>query len=468
MSGYEKAIGQLIRVWDGQVTQPTSLEALVGTVSISNGSGWLSQVQAALLADLGDVPSAIAGMASADASAVQALARRLGWTISALADWDSRAANPAERIEIVLASVAAWDQDGAFWRAMRPRFDRHPKLRAACEAVLNSRATEVRYLDGVSIWEREHYVALVNSERRQDWAEVASRAASFRQLPVLDPAAREAILALFHLDRPRLVRLSQGIDSWMRAHVIGEPLVLADALRLAAASRNSYLHFAILDRIANREKRPLSTEETQLLRNFLLMLARDGIGWPTWLAVCNRYPVRHAHIHAAIAAALARSDKAALRAYVESIELGTVDADSRAIVTACLTHFRRLANPTRRSQLWRYAHDRWLAWNFGESEGQNLTAIAQSVLDYAVVGWFVECEKPENPDLEFARGLAESEVKWHISASAAASQFFRLLSRHHLASQSQGRSADDSVWLSDISPRFPPAADAFVRRRYGT
>ena len=467
MSGYETAIRQLIRVWDGQVTPPASLEALVGNVAISSGSGWLAQVQNALTADLGDVPSAIAGMASANAAAVQALARRLGWTISELADWDGGAAQSAERIEIALASTAAWDQGGAFWRAIRPHLDRHPKLSAACELVLNGRAAEVQYPDGTPIWEREHCAALVDAERRQDWTEVAGRVASFKQLPVLDPAAREAVLALFYLDRPRLVRVSERSDSWMRAHLIGAPLVLADALRLAVASRSGYLRFAVLDRIANREKRALSAEEVRLLRNLLIILARDSINWPTWLSVCNRYPVRHAHIQAAIAAALARSDDTVLRAYVESIELMAADANSRAIVTACLTLFRRLAHANRRRQLWRHAYDRWLSWNFGENEGTNLTAVAQSVLDYAVVGWFVEFERPGDPDSELARGLAESELRWHASASAATSEFFRLLSRHHLTSQSQGRSAEDPLWLPDISPSLPPAVNAFVRRRYG-
>jgi hypothetical protein len=239
---------------------------------------------------------------------------------------------------------------------------------------------------------------------------------------------------------------------------------------LATASGSGHVRFAALERIAGREVRDLSPGEETALRNLLVVLAKDENGWPGWLAVCNHYPVRHPHIQTALGRALARSDESALLAYVDSISLSTSDSGIRECVTRCLSMFRNRANTARRRVLWRSAFDRWQDWNFAANEKQNLIAVAQSALDYGVVGWLVEGE-PQVSIANLMGSVDESlrtlDVHWYPSLSAAVSSFFRLISRYQVFAHACSRAVASPDWLPGPNVHVPTAAaDTFVRRRY--
>jgi hypothetical protein len=248
------------------------------------------------------------------------------------------------------------------------------------------------------------------------------------------------------------------------------PLPLADALRVAVASGNGYARFGALERVAYREVRDLLPQEETALRNLLIVLAKDSDDWPRWLAMCNHYPVQHPHIQGALGWALARSERTALQSYVESISLGTSDSDIRANVTRCLSVFRARAGTDRRRTLWRAAFERWQDWNFAKDEGQNLTSLARSALDYGVVGWFIEGEPQRSlAELErsFADDLRSLDMRWHASLSSAISDFFRLVSRHQVFAHAQRHSGVDSDWLPGPPIDLPATAtDEFLRQRY--
>lgn len=249
------------------------------------------------------------------------------------------------------------------------------------------------------------------------------------------------------------------------------PLPLADALRLATASGNGYARFAALERVAYREVRDLLPQEETALRNLLIVLAKDANDWPLWLAVCNRYPVRHPHMQTAFGRALARSDRPALQAYVASISLGTSDSDIRENVTRCLLVFQMRARAERRIALWRAAFECWEAWNFAAaSEQKMLSTVARSALDYGVVGWLVENEQQMSlTDLEhyFQEKLRALDMRWHTSLSSAISDFYRLISRHQVLAQAAGSSTSDEDWLPGPNIHLPAAAtDVYLQRRF--
>lgn len=461
---------RLLDVWDGEVVAPPGIEGVIAELEAENADTMVERLTAATQEDLGDVPHVLAASPSFAADETLHLARRLGWTMKVLADWGLHQDRSGLRIEAALASAAAWNGDGGFWEAARPRLQGCRLTIAALESVLRGRTLQIRVPENTLVWEREHLQAMQEAERTQDWKELGERAGAFKQLPRPDLSAGQATLALSFLDWPRLIRLADRSEGWLHGHLLMAPLPLAEALRLAAASRNGYVRFAALERVANREVRPMLPQEEMALRNLLIVLAKDVNEWPRWLTVCNRYPVRHPHMQAAFGLALARSSGPALQAYVDSISLSTSDTDIRANVTHCLSVFRALASADRRRALWRAAFERWEAWDFAKNEEQNLTSLARSALDYGVVGWFVEGQPQKSlADLEqtFVDDLRALDMQWHASLSSAVSGFFRLVSRYQVLSHAARRSAGDAGWLPGPSVELPPAAtDEFLQRKY--
>lgn len=461
----------LLDVWDGQVVVPPNIERVVAEMELSGADTMVERLIAAMQADLGDVPQRLAASSNLTIEETFYLARRLGWTLNVLADWDPQQDRSGFRIEAALASVAAWNLDGCFWEAVQSRLQGCRLTIAALEIVLRGRAAQAFVPDDAPVWEREHLRAMQEAERMGHWDELGEKARAFPQLPHPDLGAQQATLALSVLDWPRLVRLANRSDGWLHCHLIMAPLPLAEVLRLATASENGFARFAALERVAYREKRDLLPQEESALRDLLIVLAKDANDWPLWLSLCNRYPVRHPHMQAAFGRALARSDGPALEAYIESISLGTSDGDMRKNVTRCLSVFRREARIDRRLTLWRAAFDRWQKWNFAESDEQKmLTGVVRSALDYGVVGWLVEGEFQRafaDPERSFEKELRTLDMQWHASLSSAIADFFRLISRHQVFAHATAVKKGDEGWLPGPTIHFPAAAsDAFVQERF--
>ena len=461
---------QLLEVWDGEVVAPPGIEGVIASLESSGADRIVECLVAATRTDLGDIPLSLATLRDKPAEEILYLARRLGWTVKALVEWDPHQKRSAARIEAALASVSAWNRHGGFWEAMQSRLQGCCFMIPALETVLKHRAVLAQVHDDAPVWEREHLRALQEAERACNWAELGKRAQAFEQLPCPDLSAQQAILALSLLDWPRLVGLANKSEGWLHSHFLIAPLPLADALRIAMASGNGYARFAALERVAYREVRDLCPQEETALRNMLILLAKDAENWHLWLNLFNQFPVRHPHMQAALGRALARSDQPALHAYVASISLGTSDRDIRANVTRCMSIFRTHAGAVRRLTLWRAAFERWAAWDFAKDEGQHLTTLARSALDYGVVGWLVE-GVPQRSLAEIERSFEDdlhaSEMRWHSSLNSAISDFFRLVSRHQVLAQAARRSAGDSDWLPGPSIDLPAAAtDEFLHRKY--
>lgn len=471
MSGGAPALRRLFNVWDEGVIAPADIEDVIADFKLSDHDNLVERLAMATQVDLGDIPRAITGSMSLSAEDALHLARRLGWSVKVLADWTPQQDPSGFRLEAALASVAAWNAYGGFWEAAQSRLQGVRAMIAGLEVVLRRRVPSAEVLDDAPIWEREHLLAMQEAERAGDWPELGKRVRAFERLPRADAGARQAALALSVLDWPRLVGLANRSEGWLHAHFIMEPLPLADALRLAVASNSGYARFAALERVAYREVRILQAQEETALRNLLIVLAKDLNNWQQWLSICNQYPVRHPHMQAAFGRTLARSGADALKAYVDSISMGSSNGGMRETVTHCLSVFRARAKTARRLALWRAAFERWKVWDFAANDKQQmLSNVVRSVLDYGVVGWLVEGEPGASlADLEhsFEEELSRLETRWHSSQSSAISDFFRMISRHQLSAHAAGHSAADEDWLPGPAVYLPPAAtDPYIQRRY--
>ncbi|MHB1937186.1 MAG: hypothetical protein ACYCOR_11445 [Acidobacteriaceae bacterium] len=167
--------------------------------------------------------------------------------------------------------------------------------------------------------------------------------------------------------------------------------------------------------------------------------------------------------------ALAGAAPAAVQAYVDTIELNAGDASMQAIAV-CLSEFRRHASTQLRCALWSRAYERWDAWNFGMADGQNLISPARSVLDFAVMGWLLECAPGDFKHTQiaaFESRLRAIDTEWHASVTSFFSAVNRLRSRHLQFNHSITMDAGSLDWLAAASPNLPDEfTNACYKARY--
>ncbi len=93
----------------------------------------------------------------------------------------------------------------------------------------------------------------------------------------------------------------------------------------------------------------------------------------------------------------------------------------RETVAECLSAFAATAARQRREALWTLAHERWSGWRFSEGDtGVPLVGIGSSELDYAIVGFAVECmsaAQRAEKKAAFIAELSELSDVWHGSVT---------------------------------------------------
>ena len=138
----------------------------------------------------------------------------------------------------------------------------------------------------------------------------------------------------------------------------------------------------------------------------------------------------------------------------------------------CLRAFREHAAPERRQALWTAAHHRWIQWNFGvENSDEHLFRIAWCDLDYALVGYAIECmdETARTHAIAAISGdLQNIDDQWHASETAIITEWNRLLSRLQPYAFANNVVRDGSDWLTESQTCWPfdPTRATYFAMKY--
>jgi hypothetical protein len=172
----------------------------------------------------------------------------------------------------------------------------------------------------------------------------------------------------------------------------------------------------------------------QALEVLLIKMSADSDRWRDLMDIFNRYPVRYPGLQDPLGRALASAPFQARETYIASIQLHDVAFDDagRENVAACLRAFQAQANLNQREAMWRLAYDRWSEWHFGRSDSNShLLHIRASLLDYAIVGYAIECLGPNAAMQARVNILVKSlslHQNWYLSASAMTTDWNKSLS----------------------------------------
>lgn len=314
---------------------------------------------------------------------------------------------------------------------------------------------------------------LRDAERSMDWVamDAALRSLGFPQPSIFQMQVTD-ILSTYSPDA-----LEEAISSQHQVILAlqqQELLTLSQSLKIGTNTDNSLIQFATLLKILSPEAQELSSEQCDAT-DFLQKLSQTPHEWSAALAILVSSPRRSAHLHSAIAKVLANGSTSIQPAFIKHLNIisdGSLRTcvDRRA-VSALLKEFHKIAPENVRLSLWQGLHEKWVNWRFGMSdERKSLHELNWSVIDYACVGYAVECITETELKLiiqEIEQKLSTLHHQWFRSVVPCKSEWFVLLSQFKIYKYaSKVRPGDDwvfndSAWDHDL-PNSP-----YIKLKWG-
>lgn len=393
----------------------------------------------------------------------------LRWFLRELRAW-KRSDDPGHRKLIALLMVGqAAGPESILWPLLPDDIGANCELIAALEAAVRSSTVvfAARGQQPAPIWEREAVTALSKADLEEDWVEIERLWPKFAAVIVPDTFLAIAANGLARFRFDRLVAACSGLKQTPAAIVLANALPLETRLRVAAASRNPHVQFCFvlpsMLECPRRERLPQAAQHA--LTEVLRLVAADDLRWQSWMKAFNRYPVRYPAFHAPLGRALASLHEAALRTYVDAIELSVGQAAGRSQVDECLEAFRVNAQDNQRQKLWELAHQKWRAWDFEAGNADRaLFHIGWSELDYAIVGFAIECMSAlqrEAMITEIVAKLSTVPNAWHASKADMFSSWYRALSELQSYAHARHVASAGGSWLATTEHYLPDGVIIF-------
>ncbi|MET4332063.1 hypothetical protein ABIB80_007925 [Bradyrhizobium sp. i1.15.2] len=323
----------------------------------------------------------------------------LRWMVEELTGW-SPAGDPHQRtLAAVFVAGAMSDIDHELWKLLSNPFAANHHLVGILQAILRSCSVTIDVSQGtrspISTKAAVERLAVANATK--DWKGIDECLDGFGDYISASLLQAQATRILMRCGQNDLLSVISGIDEALLA--VSFVNAVADeesCLTLAVACSSPYFEFAVLRSAVYRGGQPTLTVHG--LDALLLKMSAEPSRWCTLMDVFNRYPVRYPRLQEALGAALAGVLLGAMESYIAAIQLNDVALNDvgRENVATCLRAFQARANRSQREAMWQLAYDRWSTWGFDRSDpSAHLQEIRASLLDYAVVGYAIECLGPK-------------------------------------------------------------------------
>ena len=463
----------------GDFSAPTSLlelsDSLDNPLTTLSGRDTEHEVFAALEEDLGFVWLVRSSRLTISADQKEKLAGSIRWLIGTLSDWRQADDPTRARLVAMIAVAARLDEDGALWLLMPDKITQNQELGEELRDILGR--VQLR-LEAVSFsrsptMDKEQIEEFATAEAEQNWPALRFFAENapwrFHSNAILDQSVR--LLNRFFPDH--LVQVGRAVSQVGVAMQMITAISVGDAFRIATQAENNALQFAAVCRLfaVHDRVRALDAAQEDALVALLNQVATDAPRWAAWMRAFAAHPYQASQMQPAIGLCLAFSDEAALRAYVDAIYLQSSWL-GRDEVKACLGTFANCVSLERRQAAWRMAFARWSDWNFGEREGHSApTETTLSNIDFAIVGYAVECLTPEEREKHIAGCLdmvKRAEQVWHKSHLNFMHYIYRALSHSQpvLRARDCGTDRDNWLWSKSGKYFFDQLDDPYWRLRY--
>lgn len=371
--------------------------------------------------------------ASEDQSRLVALMR---WLVREFNNWSLATDREFRRLAALFVVTRYCDQNDAFW----PGFVGHIKINQSLVSELARRIAGLRSRPAASSLSRtpisdgEIIGRFNTADAAGDWATIASEWPRFGDHVFPDYFISQSARYLHGFAPDTLREATDQLRQTVPVMLVLLALSVRESLVLADTSANPYVQFGAILRLLQQQRwrrEIMAPDEETLLAQLLLRVASNDAHWQAWMQALNCYPVRHPEMQKALGTALAQGPESALGPYVDAINLTTTGI-GRQQVAVCLRAFRAAASLPRRQDLWKRAHKRWSEWNFGLSEEtEYLVQVGNCELDFAVVGYAIECMDAQSRMQEcinLTARLSSLPTVWHASETDFRREVNRILS----------------------------------------
>jgi len=378
---------------------------------------------------------------------------RLAWLLRTLEAYQLQ--RPSTAILVAVLRVAsAFASDVPIWQRLPSKY-LSDNLFASMEALIGSTACSINAPgQPAPIWEREAVQHFLQADADGDWPAIENAWRTIVPAIMPDGLLAEATACLCVEERGHRV-LASALDSCtsilpvvkaaqaMKPEQIGKVAVHATSTRA---------RFALIQSLAFNQPRnePLQVATLEDLAKVFQEVQKDEAAWLKWMLALNRYPVRTQSMQPAFGRSLVGSSEKAKEAYIGAISLRTTPNECREAVTLCLSEFREKASCEERQEMWQLAFQRWEEWDFdGNSRNIPLTAIAVSDLDFALIGYGVECLSDQNLQAKLqclAGELTAVQSNWYSDRIAFDAGWYRALSRWQIFAYAAEVRAGQQKW----------------------
>lgn len=481
MTAWTDILSETITAADrlGDHLAPTTLlelsNSLDNPLAALTGRDTEHEVFAAFDVDLGLARCVRSSPLTASEDQKEKLTGLIRWLIGALSDWRQTDDPKRARLAAMIAAAARLDENGSLWMLMPDKIAQNQELGQEIQDILGRLQFrfEAASFSRSPIVDGERLEEFATAEAEENWPALRSFAESvpwrFHSNAVLDQSVR--LLNKFYSGR--LVQVGREISQIGLAMQMITAISVGDAMRFATQAENNALQFAAVCRLFAMYDpvRALDAAQEDALVTLLTQVATDAQRWAAWMRAFAAYPYQTSQMQPAIGRCLAFSDEAALRAYIDAIHLDSSYL-GRDEVKACLSTFAKCVCLERRQVAWRMAYARWSDWNFSKQDGHSApTEIALSNIDFAIVGYAVECLTPEERETYIAGCLdvvGRSEHAWHKSQLDFLHYIYRALSRSQpfLRANDCGVNKDNWLWAKDGRYFFDQLDNPYWRLRY--
>ncbi len=400
------------------------------------------------------------------------------WMIREFNDWTPAIDPQGRRLAALFTATVYCNRNGSFWPGFALRIRVNPTLVGELERRLGAFQFSISAsgLGPTPISDAETIDRFNAADAAGDWVTIASDWPRLGDNLLLFPDAfvSQAVRYLHEFARDALGRALDRVRRTPPMMVLLSSLSVAESFTLAVASMNPYVRFGSVFRLFQQRRRhrtAMSPDEENLLAQLFIAVAANPTEWGQWMHALNRYPVRHPEIQKPLGRALAQGPDTALEPYVHAINLTTLGT-GRDAISDCLRAFRAEAPPSHRRTLWSLAHERWARWNFAAAQNpEHLSKVSRCELDYAVVGYAVECMDFQERSRKYASLTAELlslPTKWHASVTeftSAANRILSVLQPYAFA----GQIGPDEDWLipqNSLMLPFDPQNDRYSTMLY--
>ena len=404
---------------------------------------------------------------------------RISWFLGSMRGMkDVQASDVVLRAMLLISD--AFKRYGSLWNAVPQDLYTANLLNGMSALIARSRYTiDFEYLK-LAKWEHNAILDFLKAYREGDLSAIAIswndmyRAAARHRSVLPRPYLWQAVVCLnaAELGQEALDSALNKIDVLciMLATDAMTPSQVANVMQHSTSKRTC---FVLILAIASKGSEDMPFEENVIkaLAGVFRTAQRDPDVWTRWMQALNRYRSLTARIQPALGASLVNSSDAIKSTYVYSINLQRVHIRNRESISECFEEFRKHALLDDRQSMWSASHRRWSEWDFDRKS--RLSEIAFCDLDYAIIGYYVECLSDDEIKKELEtinEAFIAFQDEWYKDHQTFKDEWCRLLSRYQIAIYADAVRHDEKPWELQMQIYFPfvPETDRYAAMTFET